>query len=102
MLANAAGIAAALARLADVVHVDLLGFLATVAASATAWSLARQHGSLVAAYSVAEHELRLVMALIPSIGDDRRWAEFVADAEEAISREHTMWLASRMARPQRP
>ena len=99
MLANGAGMVAALARLVHLTGLDLLGVLAVVAASATAWSQARQHGSLVAAYSVAEHELRLVMAMIPGIPDELRWAGFVADSEEAISREHTMWLASRVAGP---
>ena len=98
ILANAFAIAGAVPRVLGIVQVDVLGILATVAGSATAWSQARQHGSLVAAYSLAEHELRLVVAVLPTIDAEARWAEFAADAEEAISREHTMWLASRVAR----
>jgi SMODS and SLOG-associating 2TM effector domain 1 len=31
--------------------------------------------------------------------DEDRWAESVEDAEQAISREHTLWLARRAAVP---
>jgi SMODS and SLOG-associating 2TM effector domain 1/SMODS and SLOG-associating 2TM effector domain 3 len=98
ILANGLAIAAGLSRFLGLIDIDVLGLFAAAAGSATAWSQARQHGSLVAAYSLAEHELRLVSALLPRITSEAQWAEFVADAEEAISREHTMWLASRVAR----
>lgn len=74
--------------------VDLSGILAAVVAGGAAWLGLRQHSSLASAYSVAASELSLSYGELADT-DEADWALAVADAEEAISREHTMWLASR-------
>jgi hypothetical protein len=74
---------------------SLLGVAAAASASAAAWLQTRQHENLTTAYSVACQELASVRSLIEQNRDEATWAQFVEDAEEAISREHTMWRASR-------
>lgn len=95
------GAIAALAYLVDLVGVSLLGVAASAAAGATAWLQTRQHENLTTAYSVTSQELATIRSLIDKKDDDDSWAAFVEDAEEAISREHTMWRASRGLRKSR-
>ncbi len=75
-----------------VIDVDLLGVFAACASAAIAWNQLNQHRSLVAAYAVAARELSLIRDRIDHV-PDTEWATFVSDSEDAISREHTMWLA---------
>jgi SMODS and SLOG-associating 2TM effector domain 3/SMODS and SLOG-associating 2TM effector domain 1 len=90
---NVAGVAAAVSRLVGWTDVDLLGVAAAAAGGATAWAQLRQHHVLATSYALAAQELSLVRAKLRSVTDERAWALAVSDAEEAISREHTMWLA---------
>ncbi|MEU4603451.1 SLATT domain-containing protein [Kribbella sp. NPDC023972] len=60
----------------------------------------RQYTTNARAYSLASEELAIIRSRIEVFDcdgpdSDRRWAAEVADAEEAVSREHTMWRASR-------
>lgn len=75
--------------------IDLLGLLAAGAATATAWLQAKQFKSLATAYSVTAQELAAVKADLDALDSEQKWAYFVGQAEEAISREHTLWRASR-------
>jgi len=94
-VASAAGLILGLFRMAAILDVDLLGVLGTVGAAANSWIQFRQHRTLSTSYAVAAQDLGLVYdsASASQLEDD--WAHFVSDAEEAISREHTMWLARR-------
>jgi SMODS and SLOG-associating 2TM effector domain 3/SMODS and SLOG-associating 2TM effector domain 1 len=96
-----AGAVSAIARIVQWIAVSLLGIAAAASAAAAAWLQSRQHESLVTAYSVASQELAGVRGLIGEGDDEESWAAFVEDAEEAISREHTMWRASRGLRHRR-
>jgi SMODS and SLOG-associating 2TM effector domain 3/SMODS and SLOG-associating 2TM effector domain 1 len=77
---------------------DLLGLAATAVAAGTSWLQTRQHSNLSQAYSVASQELSAIHELITTKKTEEAWARFVTDAEGAISREHTLWRASRTAR----
>ncbi len=74
---------------------DVLGVVATVGAAAAAWVQARQYATLASAYAIANEELAAIRALVAHARDETQWAELVDSAESAISREHTMWRASR-------
>jgi hypothetical protein len=50
---------------------------------------------LSTASGVTSQELAAVASELEALTDERLWAQFVAEAEEAISREHTLWRASR-------
>lgn len=69
--------------------------LAALAGAVVAWLETKQHDSLARAYSAAVHDLAEIEARLELVRTEEAWAAEVADAEEAISREHTVWLASR-------
>lgn len=72
-----------------------LGLLPTLAASSLAWLQVKQHEGLAQSYRVAQTELNLIKNHVPSIHTEEDFSTFVADAENAISREHTLWRARR-------
>lgn len=74
---------------------DLLGVAATLGAAAAAWVQTRQYATLASAYAIANEELAAIRALVAHADDEAQWSELVDSAESAISREHTMWRASR-------
>jgi hypothetical protein len=74
--------------------IDVAGLIAVLVASGAAWLAIKQFSQLTSAYRVAATELALQEGILANV-DESVWDQAVADAEEAISREHTMWLASR-------
>lgn len=80
------------------IDIDLFGLAGAAAASAAAWLETKQHHTISRAYRVAAEELAAIQELIASQESKEAWARFVAEAEEAISREHTMWKASSRSR----
>ncbi len=91
--ANVVGALGALGRLIGVYNVDVLGIAAAAAGSATAWSQLCQHRNLATSYSIARRELEEVKQRLERPMTEAEWASSAAAAEEAISREHTLWLA---------
>lgn len=89
------GAVVALMKAFEVIHVDLTSLASTVVGAGVAWLAVRQHEAIARAYTVASHELALIGARLADVRDEESWAAEVADAEEAISREHTMWRAAR-------
>lgn len=76
-------------------EVNLAAVFASAAAAFIAWLQLKQHQELAHGYGLAAHELGLIEARLDHIGSEEEFAAFVADAESAISREHTMWTARR-------
>lgn len=74
---------------------DLASVLAAAAAAFLAWLQVKQHQSLAQAYGLAAHELGLIETQAGHAIAEEAFSSFVADAEAAISREHTMWVARR-------
>jgi len=95
LVAEASAAVGAVLKAAGIVDIDLLGISGAVIAGATAWLQTKQHEMLATQYTVASLELAAIAELMPVSGGDPEWAEFVDQAEEAISREHIMWKASR-------
>jgi len=81
---------------------DLLGILAATAATITAWVQAKQFSNLATAYGVTTQELGSVLSELEALRNEADWPKFVGGAEEAISREHTLWRASRGIRIRKP
>ena len=74
--------------------VSVYSLLAALAVAGVGWLQIKQHRSMADAYSIASHELAAINSTIDSVGGEDDWEEFVDQAEDAISREHTLWLAS--------
>ena len=100
--AGATGAVLGVLRLLTVIDADVLGLIATGVAGVAAWTQFRQHRVLAASYSVAQQELATVKITAMGITTESEWEVFVRDAEDAISREHTLWLARRGATPPSP
>jgi hypothetical protein len=92
---EALGLAGGVLKATGVVAVDLLGFGGALVAAGAAWVQAKQHQNLANAYGVASQELSAISGQVDWSASERDWAHFVDQAEEAISREHTLWRASR-------
>jgi hypothetical protein len=75
---------------------DAVGLFSAVAAAIAAWLGLKQHQILARSYAVASNELALIATQIQGrTWDEETWSRYANDAEEAISREHTSWRASR-------
>lgn len=75
---------------------NLVGIFTTISASAISWLQVKRHQELKQAYTTAAHELNTILTLSNAINDDNAFSKFVIDSENAVSREHTVWLAQRM------
>lgn len=91
------GALACVLQATDTVDFDVAGITGALVGAGVAWVEARQHGTVASAYAVAHHELGLVLARSEHARTEQEWAEFVGESEEAISREHMLWRASRRA-----
>lgn len=80
---------------------DFAGIVAAFVAGGAAWLAIKQHSQLTSAYRVAAGELAVQADILRGVTAED-WPQAVADAEEAISREHTMWLATRGEEPLPP
>lgn len=89
------GVAAGILKAVGILAGDFLGFVGALVASMTAWLQTKQHRTLASAYTVTTLELASVLTKIHHQHTESDWAKFVSDAEEAFSREHTLWKASR-------
>ncbi|WP_425839845.1 DUF4231 domain-containing protein [Microbacterium sp. PA5] len=89
------GIFAACLLWAQMINFDALGVVSALAAAITAWAQSRQYQTLSSAYSVTSQEVASVLSQLDSLQNESAWARFVGEAEEAFSREHTLWRASR-------
>jgi len=82
----------------NIIDIDLFGLAGAAAASAAAWLETKQHQTIARAYAVAAQELASIRDLVSQQTTEKAWGTFVAESEEAISREHTMWKASTRTR----
>lgn len=98
LVIEALGIVAAILKSVGTIEGDLLGFTGAMVAVMTAWLQTKQHRTLATAYAVTALELASVRSRIAHQASEADWAKFVSDAEEAFSREHTLWKASRGVR----
>lgn len=69
--------------------------VAALVAAIVAWMETKQHDFNARAYSAAVADLAQAEARLEIAETEQEWANEVKNAEEAISREHTLWLASR-------
>lgn len=89
-----AGLTGAAVKAFGVGDIDVLGVLGAAAAGLAAWIQAKRYAETMRSYTVTYRELGRVKAQLAGVDEDR-WAGFVEDAEEAVSREHTLWRASK-------
>ena len=93
--AGAFGAAAGLAKFTGAISVDLMGLAATMVTVVTAWAAIKQYDSLTLSYSLAAQELASAHSAVAAAANEEAWSTLVNDTEDAISREHRSWRASR-------
>jgi hypothetical protein len=84
------------------VDVGVLGVPAALGAVIIAWQQAKDYTVLARSYEAAANDLEKVRDDADNkkpFVTEHAWAEFVDTAEQAISREHTLWLARRGVTP---
>jgi hypothetical protein len=74
---------------------NLVGLFTTISAAAISWLQLKQHQELKQAYTTAAQELNFIEASSFAITTETELSRFVLDSENAISREHTLWLAQK-------
>ncbi len=89
-----AAIGWAIFRAAAPSDLNLIGVFTSLAAAATALNQLHNHDELGRSYAVASQELLAILSLLETCAEPE-FPELVKDAEGAISREHTMWIAKR-------
>lgn len=67
--------------------------LVALAASLLTWMQAKRFSELASSYSLAATEIGLIRDQARNISCEKEFSVFVADAENAFSREHTQWVA---------
>lgn len=78
--------------------VNILAIITTSAAAVAAWSQMKRYDELAQAYALAAYELEEIESLATNVTTESQFAQLVEQAEEACSREHTMWAARRDTR----
>jgi len=74
---------------------NMTGTFTAFAAALIAWGQVKRYQELAQSYALAALELGIVQEKLTLIETEEDFSLFVADAENAISREHTMWAARR-------
>lgn len=74
---------------------NLVGLFTTISAAAISWLQLKQYQELKQAYTTAAQELNFIEALSFAITNETELSGFILDSENAISREHTLWLAQK-------
>jgi hypothetical protein len=74
---------------------NMVGLFTTLASVGIAWLQLKQHEQLKQAYTTATIELKFIENKGMEVQTELALARFVLDSENAISREHTLWLAQK-------
>jgi hypothetical protein len=82
-----------------VAGVPVFALLATIIAAILAWGQAGRYNGLVGPYRNTESELRRIKAETQLATTPESFRSSAEEAERAISREHSMWLAQRGLQP---
>ncbi len=78
-----------------IIDFTITPLMACMASSFIAWLQLKRFQELTESYGITAIELNLIKSKVKHIEDESEFENFVDDAETAISREHTLWLARR-------
>lgn len=63
------------------------------ASSIIGWTQVKRFNELSSSYQLTAHEIGIIQGRINTIQNETEFSEFINDAEQAFSREHTQWAA---------
>lgn len=78
--------------------INAIPIVTTCAAAMAAWSLMKRHEELAQSYALAAQELEEIETIVSNQASENTFSQVVEQAENSISREHTMWCARRDVR----
>lgn len=78
--------------------INVVPVITTCAAVFAAWSQMKRHEELAQSYALAAQELEELESIANNQTSDDDFSQLVEQAENSISREHTMWCARRDVR----
>jgi uncharacterized membrane protein len=76
----------------------LVSVLASFSSATLAWLQVKKYQETAQSYSVTSQELGFIEALARTVSTEEQFSLFVENAEFAISREHTLWIARRTSK----
>lgn len=93
-----AAIVIVLVRVAYPAH-DILSTdpLIVVASAIIGWMQTKKFNELSSSYTLTAHEIGIIQGRVAEVADNRSFSDFVNEAEQAFSREHTQWVARQQA-----
>ncbi|CAN7673881.1 DUF4231 domain-containing protein [Pararhizobium sp. LjRoot255] len=93
-------IAYACAIVMSLVRIALPGFafwpiepVIVIASSILGWMQIKKFNELASSYTLTAHEIGIIQGRVLEMKAEDEFSKFVADAEQAFSREHTQWVA---------
>ena len=89
------GAAGAIAAAIHWLPFSLQGLAAAIVGGIIAWTQSKRYQDLYASYRVSASELGAIEVQIANQATEAAWSTFVDEAEEACSREHRLWRATR-------
>ena len=73
-----------------------VGVVATAAGAVLTWLQAKKHNELNSSYALVAHEIVLIRGEAQSVRSEIEMSKFVINSENAFSREHTRWTATKV------
>ncbi|MDG3580694.1 DUF4231 domain-containing protein [Rhizobium sp. YJ-22] len=64
-----------------------------IASSILGWMQIKKFNELASSYTLTAHEIGIIQGRILEVNTDEEFSQFVVEAEQAFSREHTQWVA---------
>lgn len=74
---------------------NLVGLFTTFSASCFSWLQLKKYQENKEAYTTATSELNMIKQELSEANTELEFSKFVLDSENAMSREHTMWIAQK-------
>lgn len=93
--AQSGAIGLTIVRIVATTGLDFVALAAAISAMATAWTQINRNDELAKSYGVAAQELILLKGELEAVDTEEQFVQVIDDAESAVSREHTMWMAKR-------
>jgi hypothetical protein len=79
----------------SILKFNFIGVFTTFSASIFSWMQLKKYRENKDAYRIALNELNIIKGRFKTIESEEDFVKFVLDSENAMSREHTLWLAQR-------
>lgn len=63
------------------------------AAAVLGWTQVKRFNELASSYTLTAHEIGILQGRLEDVDEEEKFSDFVNEAEQAFSREHTQWVA---------